>query len=212
MHTKLYTAALVLVLATLAPAQAQENRLTPGVALARLCISEAGWECFERGDGFGIHEVIARGAAQQSIRYESYARAYARRLFGARPHDVPRLRWVGQLTAACTEPADWPRTMTVRRGGVVQVVAHAPWSAYRQRCLEVFAHAAQVVTEHTLDDVDEWGICERAVHDWGGWMDRERAERIGLVPVACGTADASPRNDFYCRPSLDAGCVEVDRD
>lgn len=40
-------------------------------------------------------------------------------------------------------------------------------------------------------------------------MDRARAERIGLVPVSCG---ADTRNDFYCRPSLDPDCVEVDRD
>jgi hypothetical protein len=102
--------------------------------------------------------------------------------------------------------------MTVRRGGVVTVVPHAPWSAYRQRCLEVFAEAARVIEEMTLDDIDEWSICERPVHDWGGWMDRQRAQRIGLVPVVCGPADETPRNDFYCRPSLDAGCVELDRD
>lgn len=196
------------------PSAEAQNSLTPEIALARLCISEAGWECFDTGDGLGIHEVISRGAAQQRVRYETYARAYARRLFGARPHDVPRLRWVGQLDAACTEPEAWPTTMTVRRGGVSTVVPHAPWSAYRQRCLEVFEHAAQVVAEHTLDDVDEWGICERPVHDWGGWMDRARAERIGLVPVGCGTGESpnSTRNDFYCRPSLDEGCVAVDRD
>lgn len=200
---------LLPILPTPAPAQ---NALTPAVALARLCISEAGWECFDRGDGLGIHEVIGRGAAHQGLRYETYARSYARRLFGARPHDVQRLRWVGQLTPACTEPADWPTTTTVRRGGRVEVVPHAPWSSYRARCLAIFERAAEVVHEHTLDDVDEWGVCDRPVHDWGGWMDRDRARRIGLVPVACGTADASPRNDFYCRPSIDPDCVEDDRD
>jgi len=195
------------------PALAQEgNRLTPDIALARLCISEAGWECLGTGDGWGIHEVILRGAAMQGVRYETYARAYARRLFGARPHDVPRLRWVGQLGPACTEPAAWPTTMTVRRGGVSTVVPHAPWSAYRQRCLDVFAQARQIVSEHDLADVDAWGICERPVHDWGGAMDRARAERIGLVPVSCGLGEVTPRNDFYCRPSIDPDCVDADRD
>jgi len=216
---------LVLFLAADTPADAQNSTLTPATALARLCISEAGWECFDRGDGLGIHEVISRGAAHQGIRYESYARAYAGRLFGARPHDVPRLRWVGQLTPACAEPAAWPRTMTVRRGGVSTVVPHAPWSSFRARCLEVFEHAAQVVAEHTLDDIDEWAICEREVHDWGGWMDRARAERIGLVEVDCDRVTSTTnetgevvevrvetRNDFYCRPSWDEGCVAVDRD
>jgi len=43
-------------------------------------------------------------------------------------------------------------------------------------------------------------------------MDRARAERIGLVPVDCGLTDDGTRNDFYCRPSVDPTCVEVDRD
>lgn len=196
-------------------ATAQERRpLTAQVALARLCISEAGWECWDTGDGFGIHEVVLRGAAQQRLRYENYARAYARRLFGARPHDVQRLRWVGQLTPECSEPEAWPETMTVRRGGRVEVVPHAPWSAYRERCRAVFERAAEVAREHTIDDIEEWGICDRPVHDWGGTMDRLRAERIGLVAVPCGTGEShqGTRNDFYCRPSLDPDCVEQDRE
>lgn len=190
-------------------AVAQDNPLTPAVALGRLCISEAGWECWDTGDGLAIHEVILRGADQQDLRYTSFARSYARRLFGARPHDVQRLRWVGQLTPACAEPEAWPQTTTVRRGDIISVVPHAPWSAYRARCLSVFERAREVASEMTLDDADEWAICERPVHDWGGWMDRARAERIGLVPVSCG---ADTRNDFYCRPSLDPDCVEIDRD
>lgn len=56
-------------------------------------------------------------------------------------------------------------------------------------------------------------------------MDRARAERIGLVEVDCDTVTSTTNevgevvmvrvetaNDFYCRPSLDDGCVEVDRD
>lgn len=218
--------ALALFVVPDAPADAQ-NTLTPATALARLCISEADWGCFETGDGIAIHEVISRGAAHQGIRYQSYARAYAGRLFGARPHDIPRLRWVGQLTPACTQPADWPRTVTQRnRDGSVTIRPHAGWSTFRSRCLEVFEHAAQVVAEHTLDDVDEWGICERPVHDWGGWMDRARAARIGLVEVDCDRIASTTNeqtgeveevrietaNDFYCRPSLDEGCVAVDRD
>ncbi len=208
--------ALCLLLTVAAvPAHGQQVQLTPEVALARLCISEAGWECFDTGDGFGIHEVISRGAAQQNIRYESYARAYARRLFGARPHDVQRLHWVGQLTPACTEPADWPTTLTVRRGGVVTVVPHAPWATYRERCLAVFAQAREVAAL-TLEDVDEWGVCDSAVYDWGGFVDEARARRIGLVPVVCGVTDDGTRNTFYCRPGAaradGAECLEVDRD
>jgi len=193
---------------------AQDNpaRLTPSLALARLCVSEAGWTCFETGDGLAIHEVMLRGSDRQGLRYETFARAYARRLFGARPHDLPRLRWVGQMNASGDAPPAWPTMLTRRVGGTVRVEPHAPWSAYRARWLAVLARAREVVAEMTLDDVDEWGVCDRPVQDWGGWMDRARAERIGLVPVDCGVTDEGTRNDFYCRPSIDPMCVEVDRD
>lgn len=209
-----------------APEEPAPERLTPAIALARLCVSEANWDCFDSGDGIAIHEVISRGAEHQSVRYETYARAYARRLFGARPHDVARLRWVGQLNTSCTEPEAWPETITHRnRDGSVEVRPHAPWRSYRERCLAVFERAAQVVAEMTFDDIDEWATCERPVHDWGGWMDRARAERIGLVEVDCDAVTSTTNeagevvmvrtetaNDFYCRPSLDPGCVAVDRD
>lgn len=207
---------LISVTCALAPwagsvAQGQ-TRLTDEVALARLCISEAGWGCFESGDGIAIHEVISRGADHQGISYTSYARAYARRLFGARPHDVPRLRWVGQLTPACTEPEDWPTTATTRRRGVTTTHPHPAWSNFRERCLAVMARAREVVAEMPFSEVATWSVCDRPVHDWGGWMDRERARANGLIEVECGTTDDGTRNDFYCRPSLDPDCMEIDRD
>jgi hypothetical protein len=186
------------------------SRITPAIALARLCVSEANWDCFANGDGLGIHEVLLRGAAHSGVRYVTFARMYARRLFGDRTHDIDRLRWVGQLTPACTEPANWPEVVTRRRrDGSVDVERHAPWRAFRARCHAVFERAEEVVATMTLDNVDDWAVCERPIHDWGGGMDRARAERIGLVPVAC-RVDTS--NDFYCRPSVDPACVEVDRD
>jgi hypothetical protein len=54
------------------------------------------------------------------------------------------------------------------------------------------------VADYALSDVDEWSPCDSEVHDWGGAMDRLRAERIGLIPIDCGET----RNDFYARPSL----------
>lgn len=35
---------------------------------------------------------------------------------------------------------------------------------------------------------------------------------MGLVPVDCGRNDIETVNDFYCRPSVDPTCMEVDRD
>lgn len=191
-----------------APTTTTAHRLTPQLALARLCISEANWDCFESGDGIAIHEVILRGAARDGVSYTTSARNYARRLFGARPHDVPRLRWVGQLTEDCERPEAWPTTATRRVRGVVETHPHPAWSNFRERCLAVMARAAEVVDTHPIETVDTWSICMRPVHDWGGWMDRERAERIGLVEVDCGDT----ANDFYCRPGIDPTCIAVDPD
>jgi len=203
---------VALVLLVIGIGSAQDSSLTPALALARLCVSEAGWGCFDTEDGMGIHEVLLRGSDRQSIRYTSFARAYARRLFGARPHDVARLRWVGELNEAGTAPPSWPTVVTRRVRGEVRVEEHAPWAAYRERWLAVLERARVVVETMTLDNIDEWGVCDMRVHDWGGWMDRDRAARIGLVPVRCGTTDEGTSNDFYCRPSVDPECMEIDPD
>ena len=220
----LSASALAFLVASCPVVGQQRELLSPGVALARLCVSEAGWTCFDTGDGLAIHEVLLRGSARQSIRYTSFARAYAGRLFGARPHDVPRLRWIGQMNETGDAPRDWPATYTRRRRGVTTIEAHAPWATFRARWLAILARAQEIVTTNTLDDIDEWGSCERAVHDWGGWMDRDRAERMGLVEVNCDTFTSATdeagevvqtrietANDFYCRPSVDSTCVQVDR-
>lgn len=195
----LFLALMTLVSAATSSAQ---SRLTPEVALMRLCISEAGWECIDTGDGLAIHEVISRGSLRQEVSYTSFARAYAGRLLGSRPHSVSRLRWVGQLDARCREPHDWPRVVTTRgRDGTVQVRPHAPWGAFVERCRAVMAWAQEAIQAYPVATVDTWGPCAQAVHDWGGAMDRERARRLGLVRVSCGDT----RNDFYARPSLIVG-------
>lgn len=165
--------------------QADNQRIDPSLALARICVSEAGWDCFNTGDGIAIHEVLLRGAERNQVRYTTFARAYAGRVMGARPHQQPRLMWVMGLRKDGAEPQHWPEP------------PHASWGVYRQRWLTVSERATEV-SAWTLEDIGEWGVCMDAVHDWGGVMDRARAERIGLIPVNCeGTS-----NDFYARPSL----------
>jgi hypothetical protein len=173
--------------------------LSPHLVLARLCVSEAGWDCFERGDGYAIHEVLLRGARRQGVGYTFFARAYAQRLFGARPHDSARLSWVSQLDERGSTPPSWPRVIASHNGA--HVVPHPSWATFRSRWLAVLERAREVVT-WSLDDIDEWGVCDGAVHDWGGWMDRDRARRLGLIKVECGVDEAGTRNDFYARPSL----------
>ena len=194
----LLVAALLTVASLSGVASGQTARIPSYLALARICVSEAGWECFESGDGLAIHEVLLRGAEREGMSYVNFARAYAGRVMGARPHDSVRLRWVGALREDGGEPGGWPRVTTrLMSGGVARVEAMPPWSAYRSRWMAVLVRAREVTRLH-LSETSEWSPCRSAVHDWGGVMDRERASRIGLIEVECGETS----NDFYARPSL----------
>jgi len=76
---KLVLMAAVTVFMASAPvgAQSREGRMSPTLALARICVSEAGWACWETGDGLGIHEVILRGADRHDMSYAGFARSYS---------------------------------------------------------------------------------------------------------------------------------------
>lgn len=198
-RTLVVTSLVAFLLAALpATGQLAQPPMSDALVLARLCQSEAGWTCFESGDGVAIHEVLLRGAARRRSGYADFAMLYARRLFGTRPHSIQRLRWSGELNEEATAPSSWPPP------------PHREWARYRTRWLGVLRRAREVTATFTLDDADEWAVCDGPVHDWGGLSSRARAARIGLVPVQCGVSDTQTRNDFYCRPS-DPLC-EVCRD
>ena len=186
--------------------QGQEReRLSPALALARICVSEAGWTCWDTGDGLGIHEVILRGAARHGMSYSGFARSYSSAAGRERLHLSERMRWIREMNEHGDAPASWPTQRFVRsRDGSVRVLPAIPWSHYRDRWMAVLDRAREVVQRYELDNISVWGICHSAVHDWGGSMDRERANRIGLIEVECG----GTRNDFYARPSL----VEAEAD
>lgn len=177
----LLLAAVVLATALPSPARAEE-RLTPALALARICVSEAGWECFDTGDGLGIHEVLLRGAERHGIRYVSYARAYSSRATGR--VESRHRPWVGHLRTDAREPDRWPP------------FPHAPWRSFRARWRRVLAEAERVVATYDLENLGEWGVCLDTAEDWGGPCDDDRAERLGLILVECGETE----NRFYKRP------------
>ena len=156
------------------------------VLLARICVSEAGWECWETGDGLAIYEVLSTGARRSGLSFRHYARSYASRATGARPTSNARLAWVAGLGEAGERPSAWPRDLS--------------WAHYRPQWLDVLEHAEEVLS---LDGARarDWSPCASSVHDWGGRMDEARAVRLGLIPVRCGPT----RNAFYARPSLARG-------
>lgn len=193
------TTALVLsVLALVASsAGADGPRVSEQLALARLCASEAGFpERREEGgwrfydDCPAIYAALQFGGEQMDMTWLGFARAYSRRVMG-QTITGPRA-WVAHLQADGSEPAGWPTIVTrPQRDGTVRVEPHAPWRAYREAWRALYDHAGEVLRGEVI------APCEGPVSDWGGSMDRARAERIGLIPVMCGTT----QNDFYIRPS-----------
>lgn len=186
---------LGLVLSFAGTASAQD-RMTDQLALARICASEAGlprqdeegqWQF--AADCAAIHSVITFGAARTGLSYLSFARAYSGRLFDGSRSDSRA--WLSQLEPSGREPSKWPRFSTRRRGELVQVLPHAPWSHYRAAWLALYEHAGRVLEGEVVHQ------CEGNVSDWGGEMDRGRAERLRLIEVNCGDT----RNSFYLRPS-----------
>jgi len=178
-------------------AQAPRSRITDQLALARICASEAGLpERREEGgwrftdDCAAIHRVITFGAQQTGMRWQGFARAYSGRVFD-QSLTTPRA-WVAHLAPDGSAPRNWPTQRFVpQRDGTSRVLPHAPWSASREAWLALYAHAGDVIAGRAT------APCEGNVSDWGGLMDRERAQRLGLIWVECGTT----LNDFYLRPS-----------
>lgn len=184
---------------SVAPVHVVEARAeSDALLMARICVSEAGWTCWDTGDGYEIHHVLLRGARRQAISWRAYARAYSRRATGAVAVERGRLAWVQGLGETGLAPASWPRVITRRAAdGTVLVEPHPPWSQFRARWLAVLERAREVVTWG--EDVhEEHGMCAEPPDHWGGEVDRARAVRLGLVEIDCGPAVL---NDFYRRPS-----------
>ena len=175
---------MLVLLCTEPPAHAQRPRVPDHVLLARICVSEAGWQCWDSGDGLAIYEVLSTGAARYDVSFATYARRYTPRATGVRPSEG-RTLWVSQLQDSGARPVAWPST--------------SPWTLYRPQWFDVLETAEDVLT---LDGsrAREWSPCASPVHDWSSLSDtsRARASRLGLVPVNCGTT----LNIFYARPSV----------
>lgn len=188
----------VLVFLAVAPSAASQERsrrrMTPQLALAILTVHEAGWEA--DADMRGIHAVILRMQERNaSSSYVGAASAYARRLLGGQGET--NRPWLRSLNPEGTQPEGWPDVTWVRTSsGESLRRRYPPWSAYRAIWLRTYARAGEVV-QYRLDDWASWGPCSDIPDDWGGSIDRERAQRLGLIRLSC----ASTRNDFYMRPS-----------
>lgn len=192
---------LVLLLGTAAlfPASAAhgQSRPDPALLLARICVSEAGWDCFDTKDGLGIHEVLLRGDARHGISYGAFARAYSKAAGRGGDNVRERTRWIREMNERGEQPPSWPAQRYVRNGDTVRIHPGLPWSQYRASWLAVLERAKEVVRRYELDNISVWGVCASPVDDWGGQMDHARAMRNGLREVECGETS----NNFYARPN-----------
>ena len=182
----LLLAALTALLLNPSLVSGQTRRESDALVLARVCANEAGWDALD--DCAAIYDVLRGGAARHGMTLRAFAHAYSGRALRGQTSRP----WMAALREDGGEPLGWPTMRTVRTGGVVRVERHPSWSGYRAQWLALLDYARALVSGAVTSR------CEEPPHDWGGDMDHERAERIGLIPVACGTT----RNTFYLRPSL----------
>lgn len=190
---------LLLGAAALLPtsARGQTRPSNTALLLARICVSEAGWDCFDTKDGYAIHEVLLRGAARHGISYGAFARAYSKAAGRGGDNVRERIRWIREMNERGEQPPSWPTQRYVRSGDTVRVHPGLPWAQYRGSWLAVLERAKEVVQRYALDNIRVWGVCTAPVDDWGGQMDHERAVRRGLVEIEC----AGTSNNFYARPN-----------
>lgn len=183
----LILAALTALLLNPTLASGQTRREPDALVLARVCAHEAGWDALD--DCAAIYDVLRGGAERHGMTLRAYAYAYSGRALRGQTSRP----WMGALREDGGEPLGWPSMRLVRMpGGVSRVERHPSWSGYRAQWLALLDYARALVSGAVVSR------CEEPPHDWGGSMDHERAERIGLIPVVCGET----RNTFYQRPSL----------
>lgn len=172
----------------LTPAPAESNEVPepdidlPGLrrlqlALARICVSEAGFQT-RSNDCTLIYHVL-RGRSTTGELTMGIMRAYAGMTFNENRTDSRR--WILHLNHAFDEPREWSETVTV------------PWSARRDGFIDVYHHAGMLVRTRPRETP-----CGVRVSHWGArGFRRDLHLRQGWRLVRCGNT----HNDFWYVPS-----------
>lgn len=192
----IYVFVVFLVFSFVSAPVAAQQRITPQLALARICASEVGMNGdIDRtlSECAAIYAVLTGRAERTGMSFMTMARAYSSSVFDTTRRDqrmyIPHLRPDGR------EPHGWPTQISVRRrDGTVRITDHAPWSAYRERWLALYEGAGRIVrgevTSACSEAPDHWGMS----HAWS--VDMQRAERAGWTRMDCGDT----RNAFWRVP------------
>lgn len=147
------------------------------LALARVCVSEAGFQTHSN-DCTLIYHVL-RGRSRTGELTMGIMRAYAGNIFDEGRRDSRR--WILHLNHAFEEPREWSETVTI------------PWSARRAGFIEVYQHAGMLVRTRPRETP-----CGARVSHWGArGFRRELHLSQGWRLVRCGNT----HNDFWYVPS-----------
>jgi hypothetical protein len=159
------------------------------LALARICVSEAGFQV-RSNDCTLIYHVL-RGRSRTGELTMGIMRAYAGMAFNERRTDSRR--WILHLNHTFDEPREWSETVTI------------PWSVRRAGYIDVYHHAGMLVRTRPRSTP-----CGVRVSHWGArGFRRDLHLRQGWRLVRCGNT----HNDFWYVPSRrDADEPEVTHD
>lgn len=148
------------------------------LALARVLVSEVGWE--PTAEGAAIHEVLEDRSRRMGLSYLTTLCAYSSRTCDTERAD--RRSWIAHLRPGDARPEGWP--------------ARASWPRHRARWLALQQHAGEVLSGRVESP------CSGPVHYWGmpSGIDLRRAQAAGWSRVDCPGA----RNAFWRVPSRPA--------
>lgn len=144
------------------------------LALARICVSEGGWE--NDRDCAGIYQVL-RNTRRSDEHLIDVMRRHSRYMIPGRTSLPARQRWVTSLDLEGTRPSDLPDS--------------ASWERLERPWLRRIALARALIDGRVPDRP-----CPAPVIAWGGTMDDHIAHRRGLARVDCGDTE----NRFWARP------------
>ncbi len=179
--------ALTLALAMHSTPLEGQPRVTPQLALARICASEAGLRVTD--DCAAIYAVLSRNGASSA--FLSRARSYSSRVFDLGRND-PRA-WIAHLDPSGAQPTGWPTATRpeMSDSGQVRYRRPPPWSRYRQAWLDLYAHAGRIIRGEVAHE------CAEPPQDWGGDMDTARY--LARLPNARRVDCGQTLNNFWIR-------------
>lgn len=145
------------------------------LALARICVSESGFQ-IETNDCLMIYHVLRNRSRSGEITM-GIMRSYATKSFNM--HREDNRRWISHLRSDFREPRHWSDTTRV------------PWSSKRDRWIEVYEYAGILIRTNPVSP------CMERIDHWGARYFRRRQHiRNGWIPLNCGET----MNQFWSLP------------